>query len=307
MVGWAGKKGCKKMKKIICILLALLMIAGLGASALASGNVGVGEQRVVIGADLNAEQRAIVYSHFGLVPGAVPELTVTIQEERAHLQGLVPDSVIGSRSISSVYIITTAPGTGLDITINNITWLTREIYVNALTTAGITDARVTITAPFPVSGTAALTGIYKAFEDITGEALPEEAKLVGIEEAIITGELANELGDSEDIAALINQLKLIMDEIRDMSDEQVRNEIRYIADQLDLYLTADQIEQILQLARRLQYLDFDALQGTLESIAGNLGRLAELTQTTQGFFASIGEFFSNLGETVSGFFSRLFG
>ena len=33
------------------------------------------------------------------------------------------------------------------------------MYKNALTTAGITDADVKVTAPFEASGTAALTGI----------------------------------------------------------------------------------------------------------------------------------------------------
>jgi len=301
-----------KMKKLISILLALLMILGLAMPALAT--VGVGEQRVVVGANLTYEQRAQVYADFGLVRGHVPELTVTIEEERAYLQDFVPASVIGSRSISSIYIITTRPGSGLDITINNINWLTRDIYVNALATAGITDARVIITSPVPVSGTAALTGIYKAFEDITGESLPEEAKMVAIEEAIVTGEIASELGDSEDIAALINQLKLIMDDIRDMTDDQVRDEIRNLADQLDMTLTADQVEQILRLARSLENVDLGALQGTLEAIAGNLGRLSNITQTAGGilegvtnFFSGVGSFFSGIGSAFSNFFSNLFG
>ena len=300
------------MKKLISILLALLMILGLAMPALAT--VGVGEQRVVVGANLTYEQRAQVYADFGLVRGHVPELTVTIEEERAYLQDFVPASVIGSRSISSIYIITTRPGSGLDITINNINWLTRDIYVNALATAGITDARVIITSPVPVSGTAALTGIYKAFEDITGESLPEEAKMVAIEEAIVTGEIASELGDSEDIAALINQLKLIMDDIRDMTDDQVRDEIRNLADQLDMTLTADQVEQILRLARSLENVDLGALQGTLEAIAGNLGRLSNITQTAGGilegvtnFFSGVGSFFSGIGSAFSNFFSNLFG
>jgi len=308
----------KKWMKPISILLILLMVTGLGSSALA---IEVGEQRVVVGADLTYEQRTQVYADFGLSRGLIPEMTVTIGEERAYLQGLVPDSVIGSRSISSIYIMTTRPGSGLDITINNINWLTREIYVNALVTAGITDARVIITAPVPVSGTAALTGIYKAFEDITGEPLPAEAKRVAVEEAVLTGQLADALGDSEDIAALINQLKLIMDDIRTMSDDEVRDEIRNLADQLDLVLTADQIEQILRLARSLQNLDLGALQGTLEAIAGNMGRLTELAQSAGGFFAgvtnffsgageffaSVGAFFADLGRAISGFFSSLFG
>jgi len=301
----------KKWMKPISILLALLLVVGLGAPALA---IEVGEQRVVVGADLSYEQRTQVYADFGLVRGVVPEMTVTIAEERAYLQGLVPDSVIGSRSISSIYIMTTRPGSGLDVTINNINWLTREIYVNALVTAGITDARVIITAPVPVSGTAALTGIYKAFEDITGEPLPEEAKRIAVEEAVLTGQIADALGDSEDIAALINQLKLIMDDIRTMSDDEVRREIRNLADQLDMTLTADQVEQILRLARSLQNLDLGALQGTLEAIAGNIGRLSELAQSAGGFFAGMTEFFSGVGEFFSGFggaianfFSRLLG
>ena len=289
------------MRRLLCIALALLMVVGLGTSALA--RVEVGEQRVVLGADLNAEQRSQMFADFGLIEGTVPVLTVTIEEERAHLQDFVPASVIGSRSISSIYIITASPGMGLDISINNINWLTADIYRNALLTAGITDARVTISAPFPVSGTAALTGIYKAFEDITGEALSEEAKRVGIEEAIVTGNLAEALGDDEQITALINELKLILDEIRYMTDDEVRIEIRYLAVQYDIALTDAQVEQILRLARSLQGLDLNALRGTLEALVGNIDRIQNITQGVGGFFQSVGNFFSGVGEAVTGFFS----
>ena len=285
------------MKRMLCIALALLMVIGLGTSALA--RVEVGEQRVVLGADLNAEQRAQMFADFGLIQGTVSELTVTIEEERAHLQDFVPASVIGSRSISSIYIITAPAGTGLDISINNINWLTADIYRNALLTAGITDARVTISAPFPVSGTAALTGIYKAFEDITGEALSEEAKRVGIEEAILTGNIAEALGNDEEITAMMNELKLILDEIRYMSDDEVRVEIRSLATEHNITLTDSQVEQILRLARNLQDLDLGALRGALEAIVGNIDRL----QGVAGFFSSVADFFSGVGEAVSGFFS----
>jgi len=294
-----------EMKRLICVLLALLMLTGaFSVHALA---VEVGEQRVVVGADLTPAQREQVYADFGLVPGHVTELTVTIEEERAYLQDFVPASVIGSRSISSIFITITEPGTGLDITVHNINWLTEEIYVNALVTAGITDARVIITAPVPVSGTAALTGIYKAFEDITGEALPEEAKRIGVEEAVITGEIAAALGDSENIAFLVNQLKLIIGEIRDMSDGEVRGEIRRLSREVNMDLSDEQVEQVLGLARRLQNLDLDSLQGTLEAIAGNVGRLAEMSQNARGFFEAIGDVFSGVGSAISGFFSNLFG
>ena len=295
-----------KMKRMISLLLALLLIAGLGTSALANNEMETWEQRVAVGADLTPEQRAQVFADFGLLEGAVPELTVTIEQERAYLQDFVPASVIGSRSVSSIYIIVTPPGSGLDITVININWLTEDIYRNALLTAGITDARVIITAPFPVSGTAALTGIYMAFEDITGEALPEEAKLVAIEEAVLTGEIAEFLGDSENIAALMNELKLILDETRTMTDDQVRAEIRKLAVEHNISLTDGQVEQILRLARNLENLDLRAVQGALEALGGNLGSVLAAGQAVSGFFSNVANFFSNAGSAISRFFSNIF-
>ena len=46
----------------------------------------------------------------------------------------------------------------------NINWVTDAMYTNALITAGVKDAEIQITAPFKVSGTAALTGLMKAYE-----------------------------------------------------------------------------------------------------------------------------------------------
>lgn len=75
-----------------------------------------------------------------------------------------------------MYITILDDGSGLNVSTKNINWCTEQMYKNALTTAGITDADVKVTAPFEVSGTAALTGIYKAYEDITGNSLSSLAK-----------------------------------------------------------------------------------------------------------------------------------
>lgn len=294
----------KQLKTRIFIVFAAIFIVGLLSSA---GATSYGQQRVVLGADLNAEQRLQMLNDFGLDPGIVPEMQVTIEQERAYLQGLVPDSVIGSRSISSIYIITSPPGSGLNISINNINWLTEDIYRNALITAGITDARVIISAPVPVSGTAALTGIYLAFEDITGQSLSQEAKIAGIQEAVLTGEIAAFLGDDANITALMNELKLILDEVRDMTDAEVRTEIWNLADEFNMGLSSEQVEQILRLARTLQNLDLDGLQSAVLAITDGIGRLADAGQAVTGFFSSVGNFFSNVGSSISGFFGRLFG
>ena len=144
----------KTMKRLLCIILAVLMFASLGAAAYADGDV---QARAVIGANLDENQIAAVYQLFNVKRGDVKEMTVTNAEEREYLEGYVDESLIGTRSISCVYVELLAEGAGMDVTTSNITWCTPEMYISALATAGITDARVVVAAPFEVSGTAALT------------------------------------------------------------------------------------------------------------------------------------------------------
>ena len=56
----------------------------------------------------------------------------------------------------------TKPGSGHIVRSKNINSITDAMYTNALITAGVKDAEIQITAPFKVSGTAALTGLMKA-------------------------------------------------------------------------------------------------------------------------------------------------
>lgn len=137
-------------------------------------------------------------------------------------------------------------GSGMDVTTSNITWCTPEMYISALATAGITDAKVVVAAPFEVSGTAALTGVYKAYEDMTGKKLDDVAKLVSTQELTITGELANEIG-TMDSTSIVNDLKLMLDETKNMTDDQIKQEIIEIAKQYNVTLTDAQINQLITL------------------------------------------------------------
>ena len=151
------------MKQFLCIVLCLALVIPLSAPAFA-----VNQSRTVIGADLNREQVEAVYQSFGLKRGDVIELTMTNAEERQYLQGLVNESVIGTRSISCIYMELLPAGSGLSVSTNNVTLWTEDMYIGVLAATGITDARIIVSAPFEVSGTSALCGIYKAYEDMTG-------------------------------------------------------------------------------------------------------------------------------------------
>lgn len=287
-----------KMKKLISALLAVCLLAG-AVPALA---VDAGEARAVIGANLTDEQIADVYKNFGISRGDVTELRVTNADERKYLSGYVDDSVIGTNSISCVYIEVLDEGEGLDVTTSNINWCTSQMYVSALATAGITDAKIIVAAPFEVSGTAALTGVYMAYEDITGEKLDETAKLVSTQELTLTAELADKIG-SYDSVEIVNELKLLLGETRNMTDEQLRAEIVSIASDLGVTLTDTQINQLISLCRSLEKLNPDELKAKVESGQNTIAKLGQAKETVSNFLTGV----KNVWNSIVDFFKNIFG
>ena len=286
------------MKKVVSVILAAVLLT----SVCAAFAIEKGESRAVIGADISAEQKAAVYSSFGVEQGAVSELIVTNAEERSYLDGLVDPSIIGTRSISCVYIEILGEGDGLEVSTSNISWCTKDMYINALVTAGMDDAKVIVTSPISgISGTAALTGIYKAYEDITGQQLDEVAKLAGTQELVITAELADEIG-SYDAVLIVNELKLILDQTVNMTDDEVRAEIEYVADQYDITVSEGQKDQLVKLCRSLEKLNPEQLKEKVESVQNTLKKLASAKETAANVSESVKKFF----DAVSNFFAKLF-
>ena len=277
------------MKKILSILLACCLLAGAV------------QARAVIGANLTEEQISAVYSNFGVKRGDVTELRVTNADERKYLEGYVEDSVIGTNSISCVYIEVLEEGEGLDVTTSNINWCTSQMYVSALATAGITDAKIIVAAPFEVSGTAALTGVYMAYEDITGETLDETAKLVSTQELTLTAELAEKIG-SYDSVEIVNELKLLLGETKNMTDEQLRREIESIASDLGVSLTDTQISQLISLCRSLEKLNPEQLKEKVESVQNTIAKLGQAKETVSNFFEGV----KNVWNSIVDFFKGLF-
>jgi len=283
------------VKRILSICLCLLLLLSVAAPAWAEN-----QSRTVIGADLSPEQVEAVYQSFGLRRGDVVELTMTNAEERRYLEGLVDERVIGSRSISCVYVELLPEGSGLSIATNNVTWWTEEMYISALTTAGIKDARIIVSAPFEVSGTSALSGIYKAYEDMTGLSLDELAKQVSTEELTITGDLAQQIGNM-DSTSIVSELKLVLNETKNMSDDEIRAIITEIAGRYNVHLTDTQINQLISLCRSLENLNPDQLRQRVEEVQGTLQKMAEAKTKVESFAQDV----KNVMESVSGFIDKL--
>lgn len=292
---------CMKKKLIAWALCLLMLLSMLPCFVLAEDEKTEGDRRLTLGADLSEAQRAQIYADFGLIPGEVRELTVTNAEERAYLEGLVSEKKIGSKALSCSFITILPEGQGLTVELHNINYCTEAMYKNALTTAGITDALVRISAPFPVSGTGALTGIYKAYEDMTGVSLNDLAKQLGAEELVLTGELSEYMG-SEEAAGLMGELKKILDNTASMSDEEVLEEIKKIAAAYNVNLSDAMYKQILSLCRKLEGLNEEELQKQLTELSKTAEKAGKAAQTVQRVYESVKTFFEQVGD----FFTNLF-
>lgn len=283
------------MKKAFSLLLVFILLFAFSVPAYAAT-----QSRAVIAADLTDEQITEIYEAFGVRRGSVVELRVTNQEERQYLEGYVNPSLIGSRSISSVYVELLPSGSGMDVTTSNITWCTPEMYMSALATVGITDARIIVAAPFGVSGTAALVGVYKAYEDMTGRKLDDLAKLISTQELTITGDLASEIGGM-DSTAIVNELKLMLDETKGMSDAQLRQTISSIAGEYKVQLSDKQIDQLILLCRSLEQLDSNTLRLNVEYVQRTLTKLST-AKTQKGGSVGTG---NEVIDSIGGFFDRI--
>lgn len=286
------------MKRRIISLLLILCLSATIFTALPAAAFADGRSRAVIGADLDEEQIAEVYGMFGISRGSVSEMTVTNAEERTWLSGYVDEAVIGTRSISCVYVELLEEGSGIDVTTSNITWCTPEMYIAALATAGITDVRVIVAAPFEVSGTAALTGVYKAYEDITGQKLDDFSKMVSTQELTITGELAEEIG-SMDSTSIVNELKLLLNETVNMTDDEIKEVIYQVADSYNVKLTDTHVGQLISLCRSLEGLDAESLTSRVEDIQSTLKKVSEAKTKVAGFVEKAKKVISAISEFIN--------
>ena len=150
------------MKKSTVLILIVLHIVSITAGIVFAEEK---ENRVVsLGANLSEQQRKQILNLFDVREDEVKIIEVTNQEERAYLEGKISEEVIGKRAFSSAYVELLDDDEGISVETHNINWVTKEMYANAMVTAGAENARVIAAAPlrFPVP---ALTGIMKAFEE----------------------------------------------------------------------------------------------------------------------------------------------
>ena len=243
------------------ITLSAIMIAGLMTfQANVSADAVEEKPYLSLGADLSTDQKSKVLELLDVDEKALDQyniVTVTNADEHKYLDDYLDSSVIGTKALSSVLVEKRDKGEGIDVTTKNITYCTAGMYENALTTAGVTDATVTVAGPFNITGTAALVGAMNAYEDMTGEDISSESKDAATNELVVTSELAGQLNDSdkaEQFLALIKE-KVLSDDAKSESD--INDIIDECSKDLDITVTDDQKAQIAELMQKINKLDLN--------------------------------------------------
>jgi uncharacterized protein YpuA (DUF1002 family) len=276
-------------------LLALAQPASLSGVARAA----VDKVVVTLGANLDSAQQQQMLDLFGVDRGKTTVITVTNAEERQYLQGAVPDAQLGTRAISSAYVHVKSDGSGIKVQTKHITYVTARTYANALATAGVKDADVYAAAPFDVSGTAALTGVFKAFEKATGKQIPEASKKVATQELVDTAAVGKQVGNADAIAQLVEQVKLEIVKRGLKDPAAIREVVVRIAAELKITLTSAQIDQLVQMLVQVQslHLDLGKLQTQMKDFQDKIGLT---NQQAQGIWQSLKSFFTNLWTSIFG-------
>ena len=264
---------------------------------------------LALGADLSDDQKNIVLSLMGIDPANLANYNVTYvtnAQEHQYLDSYVDSSKIGSKSWSSVVIVKRKKGNGLNISTNNITYCTVGMYKNALTTAGITDADIIVAGPKPISGTAALVGIFEAYEAMTGEAVQDNVVDAALNELVVTGELEASIQGltDQEVEEFIAYIKSLIAE-NGLTDEKSINEaIDEACDKYGVTLSDDERQKIVDLLLKITSLGID-LSGLVD-YAASLYNSFKNGGSSSGIMASIGNFFGNIFSAIGEFFKNLF-
>ena len=145
----------------------------------------------------------------------------------------------------------------------------------------------------------------KAYADSQGEEVDEEALETATNEIVLTGELGEEVGDSEAVSNLMAYVKQVVVEQGLEDEDDIRAAVEEGAEKLDIELTPDQVDEVVALMSKISKLDIDPdtlkeqakdIYDKLTDMGLDLGNVDTngLMSAIKGFFQAIIDFFQGL-------------
>lgn len=266
-------------KRILTIILAGSLV--MSPLTVFADNISLTGKIVTLGANLSSEQRSTMLNYFNTGSGSTI-LEVDNAEEREYLEGIATEEQIGTRTYSCILLAPKESG-GIDVKTANLTWVTSDMIASTLTTAGITNCEVVAAAPMPVSGTGALTGIFKAYEEITGEPLDTTKKQLATDELYLQGTLKEDYGEAG--AALITDAKTEVLE-KGLSGDDVEQAVKDAAADNKVELSTEDLDRLTKLMKDIseQGYNYDDLKDTLNKLQGKVDDVAESLEDQKNWF-----------------------
>ncbi|MEH7885707.1 DUF1002 domain-containing protein [Bacillus sp. JJ1609] len=302
----------KRLIKLTAIVSLFSLALGFSMPAFASSdsdedsiNEKYGLPIVVYGEALSEKQKGEVRELLGVKdPTKVKEITVTGKDLVTYIKG---DE--HSNMYSSAKITRKDTGEGLvinQVTPENITEVTDEMYANALLTAGIQDAVVDVASPVKVSGHSALVGIYKAYDEGDGTALNKDRTEVANEELNLATDLAKKEGlDQDKVSELLTEIKKEIAAQNPATKEEIEKIIDEKLKTLEIQLSPEDRQLLVDLFNKMRDLNinFDNVQSQLEDLSNDIQKRIEETVGDKGFLQSVSSFFKELFESIKNIFS----
>lgn len=293
-------------------LLALILLLSSNSMVFASNgndeesiNEKFGLPIVVYGAALSPAQKEEVRKLLEVTDTSkVKEITVTGEDLVTYIKG---DR--HSNMYSSAKITRKDSGEGLKInqvTPENITEVTDEMYANALLTAGIEDAVVDVASPVKVSGHSALVGIYKAYDAGEGAGLDKDRTEVANQELDLATDLAKKEGmDQDKVSELLTEIKKEIAEQNPATKEEIEKIIDEKLKALEINLSAEDRQLLIDLFEKMRDLNinFDNVKSQLENLSQDIQQRIEEAVGDKGFLQAVSDFFKNLFDSIKSIFS----
>lgn len=301
----------KLLKRVSLLCLSILLFIGLTGNQFSfastgNNNEGINEKLgvpiVVYGDTLSDSQENKVRNLLEV------ENRDQVDEYRVNGQDIANyiDGNPNSRMFSSVKITPHEKGKGLEVNLvtpDHITQVTKEMYKNALLTAGVKDATVDVASPVQVSGHSALTGIYKAYDE-KGAQLNQDRMKVANEELDVATQLAQDAGiNQEKVSELITQIKKEIAKQNPATKEEVEQIVQDQLNALNIELSAEDRQMLINLFNKIRNLNinFGELQNQLDEITSSVKNLVN----DKGFWNSVANFFQTIMDALSKLINNL--
>ena len=268
----------KRMGAVLALTICFTMVMGSVAFAAHEGTY------LAMGDDLSKSETKTVLQIFGVDKDDCEVIYVTNKDEHKYLDDYVDTAKIGTKALSCV-MINENDGDDIDVETYNINYCTEDMYENALETAGVTGADVVVAGPYPISGTAALVGTIKAYEEMTGTHVSDKVVEAAVEELTTTGDIGEDVGNKDAVADIISEVKQELAEHPNMSEEDIIQAIKKAAAEVGISLSDANIEKIKNMISKFKGLDID--WGGLFNKAKDLGEKGYNTAKEMGIFDKI--------------------